>query len=500
MASKEEALLLDIQKRLDSLWPVIDFYNSQTGLSDYSAPVGEASRTVEIMCALLVYEHGYDWELGHGPIKVGSTNNTSRIKFGSALTFICHGELEDVPKEIKDYLNLIRKSRNKAVHSLTVSYGEAVIFAEAFDCFTAWFVVNSVTLKKASVSLKNDFCSHVNCLSKRMTFQIKIGDAEAKDYISASVIPRAIQAIQTGNHTNNMTIEILSKLAEMLGLLKKIDSGVIKIDKKVDEIADKLDEITKIIGDYQSLVSRQIEMANNKEEIDRIISAYTDECVSRIVNGVNGRYAEKAYSAEKAKLMLSLGESIWNKLDPVSQNFLITAKVTYNNLVTMSDIIDYSGVCLLVTKAVEVEMSNRFYKKYREFLRGKYPGKSGYTQYPTPLIDKYGKPISAKHFTLGTVAYILCYSLDDSLTPEQINNNHAKLMEFMSSCLMKGKNEQVIDSHVQFIAEGVEDIRTDYRNPSAHTNQLKSTNAQQCFDLVLDVEKLLKTMLDSLDY
>lgn len=38
-------------------------------------------------------------------------------------------------------------------------------------------------------------------------------------------------------------------------------------------------------------------------------------------------------------------------------------------------------------------------------------------------------------------------------------------------------------------------------NPkAAHTNELKRVNAEQCFELVLDVEKLLKRILDSFDH
>lgn len=36
-------------------------------------------------------------------------------------------------------------------------------------------------------------------------------------------------------------------------------------------------------------------------------------------------------------------------------------------------------------------------------------------------------------------------------------------------------------------------------NPSARTGKLTEVNAKDCFDIVLDVEKLLKRMLDSFD-
>ncbi len=38
-----------------------------------------------------------------------------------------------------------------------------------------------------------------------------------------------------------------------------------------------------------------------------------------------------------------------------------------------------------------------------------------------------------------------------------------------------------------------------YRNPSAHTNMLQEINAKECMDLVIDVEKLLKRIIDSFD-
>jgi hypothetical protein len=65
---------------------------------------------------------------------------------------------------------------------------------------------------------------------------------------------------------------------------------------------------------------------------------------------------------------------------------------------------------------------------------------------------------------------------------------------------MIGKDDEYIANTLEQIAEGIEQIRKDYRNPSAHTNQLQKINAKECFDLVLDVEKLLKTMIESLDY
>ena len=83
------------------------------------------------------------------------------------------------------------------------------------------------------------------------------------------------------------------------------------------------------------------------------------------------------------------------------------------------------------------------------------------------------------------------------LNDEQIRNNENKLVEYVSACLMSGRSERDIKANLETIAEGVENIRKDYRNPSAHTNSLRRINAKECFDLVLDVAIFrTKTLLD----
>ena len=43
-------------------------------------------------------------------------------------------------------------------------------------------------------------------------------------------------------------------------------------------------------------------------------------------------------------------------------------------------------------------------------------------------------------------------------------------------------------------------LKTKYRNPAAHTNELKFIQAQECFDMIVDVEKILKKMMDTFSY
>ena len=489
--------LLDIQTELENLWPLIDFYNSQSGLNDYSAPIGAASRVVEKIIILIANERGCEYNDG----KIANGNDTSKSGYITPYQLILKGYVNDIPSEVCAYLNYIVKCRDRAVHGISITYPEELFFAEAFDCFVSWFLINSSTFRVNNDPEIQKVRSRFDSFKKKITVDIRSDDG--LDPIVYEIVPSISQTqrvVDSGKDLENKNEEVLTKLDSALNYLEKIDNGLISVQTKIDQISEKLEVISRQITDYQSLLARQIDMAITESEIERIMSAFTDECTSRIVREVKGDVASKAYDSERDRLISSLGEDAWNKLDQSSQCFLITAKVTYNNLLELKDVIDYSGVCLLVTKAVEVEMSNRFCRDFLIYLKEKYPGKDNFAVYPTTLLNKYGKPIKSKDFTLGSVAYVLCNKFAEGISDEQIDNNENKLIEFVSERLMKGVDVQSIKTNIDSIAEGVESIRIDYRNPSAHTNSLQQINARECFDLVLDVEKILKSILNSLDY
>ena len=161
----------------------------------------------------------------------------------------------------------------------------------------------------------------------------------------------------------------------------------------------------------------------------------------------------------------------------------------------LEDIIDYSGVCVLVTKALEVEMDKRFYFKFLDYLDRKYH--RDYSKYPTALLFQNRVPLNSERFTMGSIAFVLCYLENRYDSPNQKQNNKRKLLEYCRDRVFPGETDTEIDAMVTEYARDVEIIRTSYRNPSAHTNELKQVNVEACFNYVLDVEKVLKKMLDS---
>ena len=152
--------LVMIQEGLEQLWPLINFYNLQTGLSDYSAPVLEASKSIERMIILLAEERGYEYQ--NGQIKYINSETQKSRQILTPLAFASMDYISDMPKEIRDFVKIIKMRRNIEAHAVyeeyQTKYGEAVVFAQAFDCFVSWFVLNSSTLRELDATGKEKFC------------------------------------------------------------------------------------------------------------------------------------------------------------------------------------------------------------------------------------------------------------------------------------------------------------------------------------------------------
>ena len=100
---------------------------------------------------------------------------------------------------------------------------------------------------------------------------------------------------------------------------------------------------------------------------------------------------------------------------------------------------------------------------------------------------------------MGSIAYAMCYLEDKYDSEIQKKRNRERLIEYSRNKLFPGKNETEISVILNEYADAIEKIRVNYRTPSAHTDKLHQVDAENCFNLVLDVEKLLKKMLDSFE-
>lgn len=460
---------------------------------DYSTPVLRTAHVCEKLLSTYLLDRG-------APVNDNGTIGEKRI---TVFAYINKAKT-DIPNECVNYIQIIRQSRNKSAHGAAISYGEMLSFKEAFDCFASWFLLNV---------LKSDSRKDQDIVLLK-TLEDKLEDAgiviefseEEQHQINQQIRLAAYAGMLAAQKEKTIRENRLEYEAAVLAKLDSILTDLGEKDKKLEDIKDSVDvlaeEVRKLserIEGYQSLVERQLKLAVDKDEMERILHAYVDECSDRIVKEFRNSYGQKEVEIEENKLISLLGANAWGKLQESSKSFLISARVMYNSMVGMRSKSDYSGVCVLVTKALEVELNQRFYKGFVGYLKENYPGKSNMKKWPMGLLDENEKQLDAGRFSLGNISEIMCRWHDPRADEERQKNNREKLLDYAQDKLFRSLSREEIFDLLQEYAEDVEIIKNKYRNPSAHTGEVTQTNAKDCFDIVLDVEKLLKRMLDSFD-
>lgn len=386
-----------------------------------------------------------------------------------------------VPDACRNFLNLIRRCRNQFAHMPGLGKEVIIEFSRALDYFTAWFIeqyINEEELGPEFQMIKSRFFSVEEFILKEK--DITLTKSDDTDWEK--------QLLQKIDSQTEIIVNLIRQVEKLNERSERIENTVNKIDKKLEELAGQ-------INAYQALVERQIEKADTDTEKDRIIQGYADECVERIVKATNANVEKRAFEVERRKLVASIGEQAWKKMDIASQTFLISAKIMYNHLILLDNQTDYSGVCVLVTKAIEVEMSKRFYTRFLRYLDNTY--QKDYSKYHTALLARGNKPLKPEKFTMGRIAFAMCYLENKNDSAEQKQQNKDRLMEYSKKELFSGKEDAQISKMLRNYAAAIENIRRKYRNPSAHTDKIHKIDAEKCFDLVLDVEKILKKMLDA---
>lgn len=524
--SAERELIEYIYDSMKEIEFLNNLYLESEELSDFSTPIVKSSQLVELLLEEMLNENGFTVVRGRGVYK----NDAQQLLghgYVSPISFCARSKDSPIPEEYRKFLIIITRNRNEAVHIGKKTKAEMYDFSKAYNCFVCWFF-ESYDIFGEETELKIKILKMVDNIEKNMGAPIQVeyktntdgstqrllkynelisnnssvnSKDEECDEISKETVPS--RDIDPNEGIKQFITECMGQsMAQILGA---INDSSREIGEKIDNVKKILNSLIDQISSYQSLVESQMELAVTDDEIDRIIHAYSDACVNRIIEGVDKKYSNISKDEEEKELIAKLGQELWDrKLTPSSRNYLISSKVTYKYYMNI-DTLDYSGVCLLVTKALEVEMSERFYKAYVAFLKRGYTDswKRHLDDFPTTLVKTInGSRVlkSAKDFTLGSVSYVLCASNDRNATEAQLRNNERKLIEFAKDGLMQGKTDDEILTILKGFGERVADITQEYRNKAAHTNELGRVDAETCFKIVIDTEQLLKKMLDTFEY
>lgn len=189
-------------------------------------------------------------------------------------------------------------------------------------------------------------------------------------------------------------------------------------------------------------------------------------------------------------------DNVWKVLSTESKSYLITSKITFDSIKKndLNDTLDYSGVCLLVTKALEIELYNIFFKDYIDYLLG---CNLKLEKFPNVLLTDDKDKIKPYYlFSLGSVLSIFGLSRKNTISLGNMYCYH----KFEKYCEEKlyTLNQSEIQDEIFDNAYFIEKVRKDYRNPAAHTGHLTRTVCSECLDYIVDTEKQLKRMLENM--
>ena len=191
-----------------------------------------------------------------------------------------------------------------------------------------------------------------------------------------------------------------------------------------------------------------------------------------------------------------LGEENWNKLTEESKTWLISGMLAYSDMEDFDQLLDFSGVCVQLCKAIENEMGLRHMTNYIKYEEEKY-GDQLFRKIPYELLlkDKYGhrKRVvrDPSRYTLGDSKFIIGLDPDGNVFNDY---SWRDFEEYSKNCLLKdpSRARETMARHIGFII----DIKDRFRNQAAHSNHMDIAQAKECIECILGSYNRLGSILD----
>ena len=274
-------------------------------------------------------------------------------------------------------------------------------------------------------------------------------------------------------------ISILKAVAASAGVdMSGLEKGISRITEMKNAFSEKYDQTTDLV------------------EQEKMETAFQNEVSELLVTITNNMMTVANRDRYETVMIDQLGERVWKELlSARSRTYLISAMMTFDSMNKLAerDAVDYSGVCLQVTKVLDEEMAARFYTLYKRYLYKNYL----LDDWPQAMKTKYGdEPLSSNDFTIGSIAHVIGISARGRIYNATA---YEQVQEFAGKCLYKdGMSGQEIRDHLIKCVECAEKTRKDYRNPAAHRESMSYISAKECIDYLIEQTKMIKQILQDM--
>lgn len=309
-----------------------------------------------------------------------------------------------------------------------------------------------------------------------------------------------------------------NRLADAIAELRALfEQGLHEVNQKVDDLHDDMterfdavdDALTDVQGVLENLtgdisrLQKETESylavgADDAEAQEKILEAFSDKLTARLLDSSLLRSHDLCERAQEI-LQERFGKD-WSRLRPQSRRFLITARVLFAQMEAVPDRMDYSGVCILMLKALETELHQRFFCDYSAFMEKRHPFATHSAQWPSVLRyrdrQEQWHKMPETHFTLGSVPYFCNTRVPEHISDAINEQDRRCLLAYAEQKLFrKGLSEAKIWDALTRIGKDAERVTKRYRNRAAHINAIRHQEARECMDFLIDVQQVMVWMM-----
>lgn len=241
-------------------------------------------------------------------------------------------------------------------------------------------------------------------------------------------------------------------------------------------------------------ISGKIEESKGRYNwIDRLVNDYGGD-IEKIMEAQQSLLSNSAVQTKYRKFIVSsLGQSTWDKLSQSSRSLVISALLSYNDMKEYNSGMDFSGVSMMISKVFECELKQRIAVDFMEYLQKKYG--SQYMKYlPSTLMtgpQNKQTPKDPDTINMGDVPFIMGYTPSGKLTfPKRFDifREYAEKELFPRGADVRNCCSTIVK---------IEDyIRRNYRNVSAHSENVDVILATRCISDSITDKRMLGVMMD----
>lgn len=248
------------------------------------------------------------------------------------------------------------------------------------------------------------------------------------------------------------------------------------LGEKFQEISQKLYDIRKHNNEFI------LPLDPSSDEYEAEVS----KLINKLSQSINDELSDSDLVETEEQLKMFFGEIVWNGFTQYTKTSLKSAAFLMNACKRLTDSadMDYSGICINATSALECEIKRVFFDEFKKYCKT-LPN----NPVPFPLAKEFR---NESMFTMGSLRYALCdYPRDKwnrlgHAQQEKVNDSRELMCNYLMIHFFPNKRCQHPISKFRFgnnvsFLDLCEAIRNNYRNPAAHSEKMSSTQAENCF-------------------